>query len=177
MPSHYHQQNQPARGGGPRTFGGRNVGGFQIPEYPATPAPLDRDEIRQFSQRRRQASRGLEQAIAQRDRGAAQARQRFDRLQSDLDRQAEDAELSQRAQLGQRGLARQPRGMGRALRDIRDERASAAADARQEKADRLAALDFAVQQARADRDRELGQIRADKVARRTALDRLLGGAR
>lgn len=159
--------------GGQQGHGGGHQG--QVPDYPSTPAPLDRNQIREFSSRRRAASRALDEALAERSHGSQRAEQKFNRLRSDLDLQAERRERDERERLGSMGMARQPRGLGRAMRELRDDKSAALTEGRESKADRLASLDFAVSQARSQRDQELADIRADKASARTGLGDLLGG--
>lgn len=149
---------------------------FEVPDYPSTPAPLPASSVRDYAERRRQASRNLESALAKRERGEAQQSQKLERTKERLEREAEEAEDTQRAELSAAGMARQPRGIGRALRDIQTDRSEALSDAQFDKSQQLAALDFAVNQARNERDRTRSNIRADKATERTQLDRLIGGS-
>lgn len=160
---------------------GQNQGGgssmdYEVPDYPTTPAPLGRDSIRDYAQRRRDASRSLEQALAKRKRGEAKAEQNLQRTRERLEREAERTEDEQRNTLSARGLARQPSGIGRALRNIQTSREEALSDAQYDMSQQLAALDFAVNEARNQRDRVRSNIRADKATERTMLDRLIGGS-
>lgn len=156
--------------------GGSSSMDFEVPDYPSTPAPLQRGSIRDYARRRRQASRNLESAIAKRERGEAQTGQQLERTKERLEREAEEAEDTQRSELSAAGMARQPRGIGRALRDIQTSRSEALSDAQFDRSQQLASLDFAVNQARNERDRTRSNIRADKATERTMLDRLIGGS-
>lgn len=141
--------------------------------HPTTPPPLSRGDMADLAERRRGASRRLEFAEAQREREQGRLEQDFERFRESLDSDVHRRRRSAAEQMGARGLAMQPRGMGRQLRTIRDWHQEQLAEAESTLADRMAALEEAVEQARFEREMEHGMIEADRARRQSELDRLL----
>lgn len=141
--------------------------------YPTTPPPLSAADIAEFGQRRRAASRTLEQALARRQAGQAQVEAFFQQFTNRLGRERTNTRRDAMQELGGRGTARDPRFGGRALVRIRDEFADRQAEGQLDRASQLAALEQIVNEARTARDDELTAISADQARRRTSLEQLL----
>lgn len=155
---------------------GGGGGGFTMPEvgsYPTTPPPLGRSDLQEFGQRRRDASRALQEALARAGHGREKIDSAFEQFTNSLERERGRTQRDTMQQLGGRGTARTPRFGGRALVDIRDEFAERRAEGESMRADKLGALDEMVREARTSRDQTLTDIEADKARRRTGLDQLI----
>lgn len=149
--------------------------GGQVPSYPTTPPPLSRGDIADLAQRRRAATRQFDEAMASRERQQGRLESDFEQFRGQLQRQVGDRRRDAAETLGGRGLAMQPRGMGRELRSIRDWEREQMAEAEASMADRMSALEEAVREARMGRDLEHASVEADRARRQTELDRLMRG--
>lgn len=141
--------------------------------YPTTPPPLSRGDIAEFAARRRAASRVLQEAQAHRQFEGQRIEAGFEQFTKRLEREAGRREHDMRSELAGRGMALQPRGVGVGLRKVRDWQADTLSEEQHSKAERLAALEEAVRQARSLRDEEHAAVGADEARRRTELDRLI----
>lgn len=144
--------------------------------YPTTPPPLSRGEVTDFAARRRSATRNLDEAQARRSFESKVAQSKFDRFTAGLTREAQQRERSMRDANAGRGLALQPRAMGKDLRQLRDWETGEATAASATLADQMAALDEMVDRMRRDRDRERAYVDADRARAQTQLGRLVGSA-
>ncbi len=144
-----------------------------VTTYPTTPPPLFREDITEFAGRRRAASRGLQEATANRQFEGQRIGRGFEQFSKRLERDAERRESDMKMELGGRGMAGQPRGAGRELRTIRDWHADTLATEQHSVADRMAVLEESVRQARVGRDQEHAAVGADEARRRTEVDRLI----
>lgn len=153
----------------------QQAGGQQVQgrDYPTTPPPLGRGDIAELSSRRRAATRRLQEAEARRRAEQQRIGSAFERFKESLEREAQQREDDQRAELAGQGMALQPRGMGNALRTIRDWHAEQLAEERSSTTERLAALEEMVRQQRANRDRQHAQVDADTARRRTKINDLI----
>jgi len=141
--------------------------------YPTTPLPLDRASFAGFQQRRRAASRGLEEALVNRKAETGRLKLGFEQFRKRLERSSLRSRNELGDTLGARGLAFSPREMGRGLRTIRDEQTDTIAEQQATLTQQLAALDAFVNQARRDKQGELAAVGADEARRRTELDGLI----
>lgn len=141
--------------------------------YPTTPPPLGRDDIVEFDTRRRAANRSWQEALASRQRGKAREGLRFKQFSKRLGREMDKGSMAARAEMGGRGLAYSPMGLGKAFTEIRDTQADRLGEERAGMADRLAVLNEEVNRMRAGRDQEIAAIGADEARRRTELNRLI----
>lgn len=133
-------------------------------------------EISHFAARRRAATRALEEAMAQRESEGGRLTNRFEQFTKQLGREATRRERDMREELAGRGLAVQPKFMGRGLRRLRDWQGEELGEAEMTLQERMQALEEAVARARRARDDEHAAVDADQARRQTELDRLIRSA-
>lgn len=165
-------------GGGGSFSGGGDMGaqGFSMPSvqsYPTTPPPLGQADLQEFGDRRRAATRSLQDALARAGHGREKVEAAFQQFDKRLGRERTRTTRDTMQGLGGKGVARAPRFGGHAMVNIRDEFADRRAEGESMRADQLGALDQMVSEARTNRDETITGIEADKARRRTGLDQLI----
>ena len=147
---------------------------FTVPTYPTTPLPIPADIQAEFAARRAAAQRSLAEAHLARRRSRADIQGDFQRflaeIQTDSTRQREGVMDEASA----RNLALQPAFVVPGLKRVREDASAARATAVAEKAERLQALDDAVNSARRDKQSTKAAIKRDRARVRSELDRLIG---
>lgn len=134
---------------------------------------LSAADFADLAARRRNASRGLEEALARRQAGEATIGAGHDLLLKQLQEKFAGARTNMMNDFGGRGLAFQPRFAGKGQRDLRNAHASERGAAEVDKAARLSQLAQMVADARRTRDGELALVDADTVRRKADLSRLI----
>lgn len=146
----------------------------QVPSYPTTPAPLTSEMIASIAERRGLADRRFGETLATSEAEKQKLESAFEMFKSKLGRKTGEAKRDMGDALGARGLAFQPRFMGRGLRDLRNAHAESISQGENDMAERVSALEEAIRVAELDRDTELASIDRDKARFQTRLDSLLG---
>lgn len=134
--------------------------------YPSEPTPLPADILAQFEERRRRATRGVEEAQIEAQRQREQSKARFQQFKNRLAEQAKNKKRDLALEGANRNLAFQPAFMGRGQRTIRDQRADRMGQRQSERAQRLSALDSMVSKAKRRRESELAAIDREKATLR-----------
>lgn len=154
---------------------GGAVPSYSIPDYPTDPLPLKQDQFRELEERRRQATRRLQEAMVAQMRGRQAAESAFQQSQGGIEADMGGQRDSLRGDASARNLAFQPAFMGRGFRDIRDQHANRVGSAQSERASRLQALQSAVNQARRRRGEDLASVDRDRARFQTGdLEQLMG---
>lgn len=144
-----------------------------VAAYPTTLPSLTSADFADLAARRRNATSGLQRALAHGEAATGRAGANYEFALSRLqDRFASERGTTLNTLAG-RGLARQPRFAGKALRGLRDAEVGETSQLEVDKANQLAAIAAAGNEARGLRDAEIGQIEADEVRRRSELSRLI----
>jgi hypothetical protein len=141
--------------------------------YPTVLPSLGAGDFAELAARRRNATRDVQHTEAQAAAGQGRVADKFSLFTADLDRSFGQKRTEVANRYGDRGMARQPRMIGRAFRSMRDDHAGALASGESAKAEELATLSAMVADARRRRENELALVDADEVRRRTDFNRLL----
>lgn len=148
----------------------------QAQPYPTTPVPLSAGMLQHFGERRAAASRTLKEALARREFGTQEADAQFEFFKNQTDRLFKRSRRDTAGQMGDRGLAFSPGGLGRALVDLRDAQAEQVAGLDQTRASQLRGLEEAVRMAELAREEELAAIARDEARGHADLSGLFFGA-
>lgn len=135
--------------------------------------PLSPQDFADLMARRRGATSSLEAAMANANAARGRANEGARIGLTRVGEQFANQRKQLMASLGDRGLATAPRFAGKGTRQLAEAELQARSDMQMDLADRIAAIDAMVQEARRQRDMELAQIEAEEVRRRSDLGRLL----
>lgn len=142
-------------------------------ERPTTGLAIPPELLAQFAERRRAATRGVQQAEIEGERERSQAQRQFDQFLAQLRQETDLARSEVRGEAAARNMAFQPQFVGRGERDIRDRTTEAAGQASTQKADTMSAIDRQIQAARDAREREIAAIDRDRTRVRADADNLI----
>lgn len=147
---------------------------LQVPEYPTTPLPLGPDDIARMAAERAAATSNLRETRIARNEGAADIKAAFRTFVKNLDREVQRDREEVMEESAARNLAFQPAFVAPRLRDLREDRSAAVAQAASDRTEGLQDLADAVAKARRARDDVIASNRRERARLGSQLDRLIG---
>jgi len=143
-------------------------------QYPSVLPPLSAEAQRAFAERRRAATRALEESRAQVDRQRQQAEAAAVQGRRDIGRQQAEQSRQGMAELAGRGVARSPMFVNPFQRGVARAAQQRVGELEMGLSQTLENLSTALRQAEQSRARELSDIEADIMAARSNVPMLLG---